>query len=58
MSKVLMLFILLLITDPIEIARINKIKKEAEKAYNEGNYQLAASKYQILSDSMGVDEDE
>ena len=58
MSKVLMFLLLIMITDPIEIARINKIKKEAEKAYNSGDYQLAASKYQLLSDSMGVDEDE
>lgn len=44
--------------DPIEINRINKTKKAAESAYVAGNYELAASKYKILTDSMGVDEDE
>ncbi|MBC6409465.1 MAG: hypothetical protein GDA42_03255 [Ekhidna sp.] len=53
-------FITLLIlfsNDPKKIAKINSIKKEAEKAYLSGDYKLAAAKYSLLSDSLNVDED-
>ncbi len=54
--KVILLSLLLLIsTDPREIAKVNSLKKEAEKAYNSGNYELAAERYAIL-DSLGVND--
>ena len=57
--KILVITLLIISSpDPIEINRINKTKKAAESAYVAGNYELAASKYKILTDSMGVDEDE
>ena len=45
-------------TDLDKIARVNKAKKEAEKAYMEGNYKKAHDAYKLLIDSMGVKEDE
>jgi len=55
--KLLILVLLLTITtDPAEIARINKLKKEAEKAYLEGNYELAIEKYAAL-DTMNLEDD-
>ena len=55
--KVLILSLLLLITtDPREIAKVNSLKKEAEQAFLEGNYELATIKYQLL-DSLGVQDD-
>ena len=39
--KLLILSLLLLIsTDPREIAKVNSLKKEAEKAFLEGNFKL------------------
>ncbi len=58
MKVLIVTLILVLSPDPIEISRINKTKKAAETAYNSGNYELAASKYRILTDSMLIDEDE
>ncbi|MEM6815166.1 MAG: hypothetical protein AAF600_12405 [Bacteroidota bacterium] len=57
--KISFLFILiaLLSNDPKEIIKINSLKKEAEEAFLNGNYELAVSKYILLSDSMGVDDD-
>lgn len=58
MRIVLLIFLAVFTNDPKEIARINTLKKEAEKAYLSGNYELALSKYAILTDSMNLDEDE
>ncbi|XOV94563.1 MAG: hypothetical protein ACFHWX_07630 [Bacteroidota bacterium] len=58
MKVLILTFLIVLSTDPIEISRINKTKREAASAYSDGNYELAAAKYKILTDSMGVDEDE
>ncbi|MFK7952327.1 MAG: hypothetical protein AB8B73_05740 [Ekhidna sp.] len=58
MKIILFVFLALFTNDPKEIARINALKKEAEKAYLAGDYELALAKYAILSDSIGVDEDE
>lgn len=58
MKIILFVFLALFTNDPKEIARINALKKEAEKAYLAGDYELALAKYAVLSDSIGVDEDE
>ena len=55
--KFFFLILLLLFTnDPREIARVNAIKKEAEKAFLNSDYELAIARYQLL-DSMGVEDD-
>lgn len=41
-------------TDLDRIATINKLKKEAKEAYNNGNYQKALNNYKYLVDSMEV----
>ncbi|GCC50575.1 hypothetical protein SanaruYs_07900 [Chryseotalea sanaruensis] len=58
--KVLIFAILSLIvyTDPGKISKINTLKSEARKAFNSGDYQTAVSKYQMLKDSLLVNEDE
>ncbi len=57
--KVLVIILFFILSpDPIEISRINKTKKQAEAAYTSGNYQVSASKYKILTDSMNVQDDE
>lgn len=53
-----LLIVLLIATDPMKISRINAIKSEAKKAFQSGDYKLAASKYALLADSLGVKEDE
>jgi hypothetical protein len=45
------------LTDLDKIARVNKAKKEAEKAYLAENYELAKEKYLYLRDSMGVNDE-
>ena len=56
--KIYLILILALISnDPREVAKINALKKEAERAYLNGDYELAASKYTFLADSMGVEDD-
>lgn len=57
MRIILVVLLAFLSTDPREIAKINALKKEAESAYLAGNYELAASKYKWLTDSLGVEED-
>ena len=55
-----LLAILLIInplTDVDKIARVNKAKKEAERAYLSGDYAEAQAKYQYLIDSLQVSED-
>ena len=56
--KYLILTLLLISTDPIQIAKVNGLKKDAAKAFQSGNYQLAATKYSMLSDTLGITEDE
>ena len=41
-------------SDLDKIARINKAKKEAERAYLAKDYSLANTKYLYLKDSLGV----
>ncbi|MBM3177139.1 MAG: tetratricopeptide repeat protein [Bacteroidetes bacterium] len=41
-----------------KISKINAIKKEAKKAFENGDYETASSKYRYLMDSLNVQEDE
>ena len=58
MKSFLLITLALLINDPKEIAKINALKKEAEAAFTTGDYRSAITKYSLLADSIGVDEDE
>jgi hypothetical protein len=44
--------------DPSQIAKVNRAKSEAKKAYMEGDYKKAASLYKYLADSLDAREDE
>jgi hypothetical protein len=58
MKSILVYIILTVFTNDInEIATINRLKEEAEKAYNDGNYQEAIRNYSYLYDSLGYDND-
>lgn len=52
------LVILLLLIDPIKIGKINTLKEEAKKAFQTGDFKTAANRYQLLTDSLQVREDE
>jgi len=58
--KVLTIFILgiILSIDPNKVSKINSLKSEAKKAYLNGDFKTAISKYRYLIDSMGVNEEE
>lgn len=56
--KYLILLLFLGVTDPIEIAKVNGLKREANEAFQNGNYQSASATYSMLADSLGVVEDE
>lgn len=58
--KVLATVLLLMITltDPTRISKINSLKAEAKKAYLKNDYKTAVSKYRYLIDSLKVREDE
>lgn len=49
---------LAVLVDPGKIARINTYKKEAKKAYLEGDFKTAITKYRYLVDSLKVNEEE
>lgn len=53
MKTFFLTFLLLVSIDPREIAKVNAIKKEAEKAFMSGEYQTAIEKYSLL-DSMDI----
>lgn len=56
----LMVFLLLMSVsggDINKIARINNMKKLAEAAYKNGNYDDAISSFRTLTDSLGINED-
>jgi hypothetical protein len=58
MKSVLLYILLLIFSDDInEIAAINRLKSEGEKAYNDGNYPEAIKNYSFLYDSLGHDND-
>ena len=58
MRTVLILLLALVTNDPREIAKINALKKEAERAYLNGDYELAISKYSYLTDTLQITDDE
>lgn len=43
--------------DISKIAKVNKLKKTAEAAYKNGNFEEAISTFRSLTDSLGVNED-
>ena len=53
---IISVFIILSI-NPNDIAKINKLKKEAEKYFHEKNYNSAIKKYEYLIDSMKIEDD-
>ncbi|MFY0598736.1 MAG: hypothetical protein JXR03_03635 [Cyclobacteriaceae bacterium] len=53
------IFMLLLVsTDPLKVTKINSIKSDANEAFKAKNYQEAAKHYSLLTDSLGIEEDE
>ena len=56
MMKWLLIAALLFGTGPREIAKINKLKKEAEEAFKRLDFETAAAKYVYLRDSLGVED--
>ncbi|MFN8333828.1 MAG: tetratricopeptide repeat protein [Cyclobacteriaceae bacterium] len=52
------LLVLITLTDPTRISKINTLKAEAKKAYLKNDFKTAISKYRYLIDSMDVREDE
>lgn len=57
-SWIIGIILITVLTDPLLITRINKTKREAREAFNQGDFQKAINKYRYLSDSLGVKEDE
>ena len=58
MKFILVIFLVINpLTDLDKIAKINKAKKEAERAYLAKDYSLANAKYLYLRDSLGVTDD-
>ncbi len=58
MIRHLLIIAILFSNNPKEIARVNNLKKEAEKAFASGEFQSAINNYRYLIDSMDIDEDE
>ncbi|MEO0332757.1 MAG: tetratricopeptide repeat protein, partial [Bacteroidota bacterium] len=52
-----LLGLLMLITGIDDIATINRLKKQAEDAYQSGDYAQAVQYYQVLVDSMQVQDE-
>src|SRR5688572_1618265 len=48
----------LAVIDPTKIAKVNSAKKEARKAYMDGDYKKAVSMYTYIADSLDIQEDE
>ena len=51
------IILLYLIVSTNDVAKINKLKKEAERYFFEKNYELAINKYSYLLDSMNIKDD-
>jgi len=47
-----------ILTDPMLVRKINRIKTDARDAYNSGDYKTAVEKYKYLTDSLRVNEEE
>lgn len=56
--RILIVLAVLFSNNPTEIAKINEFKKDAEKAFNGGDFNLAIEKYRFLVDSLEIGEDE
>ncbi len=58
--KILLLLIAVIFfaNDPAEIAKSNKLKKEAQESFKSGDYESAIKSYSFLIDSMQFSEDE
>lgn len=57
MMHYLFLVVILVTNGPREIAKINQLKKEAEKAYLAGSYTEALEKYNYLIDSLALEDE-
>ena len=57
--RILVLLILInsSISDVNKIAKVNSLKKQAEKAFNQEEYEAAISSFRTLTDSLGINED-
>ena len=53
-----LLLFFLLGPGPGDIGKVNTAKSEAKKAYQRGDYKTAVAQYKLLTDSLGVKEDE
>jgi hypothetical protein len=58
MKFIVLSIIVLIAIDPSRIAKVNGAKSEARKAYMDGDYKKAVSKYTYLTDTLDVREDE
>jgi hypothetical protein len=58
MKFIVLSIIGLIAIDPSRIAKVNGAKSEARKAYMDGDYKKAVSKYTYLTDTLDVREDE
>jgi cobalamin biosynthesis protein CobT len=55
MKYIVLSLLMAISSDPRDIAKVNSLKKEAEKAYLSGNYEAAATNYRAL-DSLKVED--
>lgn len=57
--RLLIMFLLLsfVTVDIDKIAKINTLKKQGERAYANGDYEMAVAKFRTLTDSMSIRED-
>ena len=58
MKYLIVAILALVVIDPSQIAKVNRAKSEARKAYMDGDYKKAVSVYKYLADSLDVREDE
>lgn len=56
MKNLLVLLLLLNTTDPAEISRYNKLKNNAEVAFENGQFDVAARNYSMLFDSLNAED--
>ena len=58
MIKYVFVFFALIGNNPKEIAKINELKRDAERFFKQNNFQAAANKYIFLKDSMNIEDPE